>query len=833
MNSFMQGPVFLDFLVCLILASGELAAAERASPASSFDPPAIRRPSALVAEGADGQVFLEWNPNLEEGLAGYHVYRRGSSQTQFACVTPKILNRPAYTDTQLDNGTPYHYRVTALLGGGQESEPSNEVSAAPRVVRSAQITSSAAEWRVPSLEPIRIPHALTMVFENGHRLIFDQDQVRLRDWVSPEGTHLVYPKPYGNPVELTELNEFGLPQPNPATAERPAGGTPINLDYRQRQGQMAPIYVGHKVSANRVTLEYRIPLSGPGIPQGTTHDVWVWATVWETWRPVTRYLGGTAYHGLARQIELDVPSYYQDGFSLCLNDGFGVNGSCDQATTYELRWSNRSFLLETHWEKGKDQAGCGSPRGSSGFHPTECSTQVMPFLFAHFPQGTMLLAPRHYYYATTYAWRNYAAQGQDGLWPNYAIDLVSTGERMAVETFEYLWAPAGTNQAPQRFMDATFNYRRQLADLYGLKRDLPCLDYAWDYWGPGRDVLNMASETDRLRRLREWAQQTAERAKQAGADRVGGCHELWVSSPYTVDDEVRLNELHPINQAIRALNQAFAEKGLEYAYWVRPEFVKQALPNVLSSHFHTPYYGYAGQTYPPGLPLVEQRGLPLIRQNPGWIRAGRKGVFPLRTPYNWTPMSLTAPGWYEEVHYKSLVMMKRLGFASVFQDGGYCTLTGVDYTGGRARPVQPYYWRFYQDLSNLGLDLAGECPVGWAANTLPTPKPGDLDNLWAYTLGTFRGNRDGGVLRWFTPQMRHRAHQLYIGCYLHLDSAAGHAGVARFAQGFVKQHGPPDRVFLENLRRDETAGKWTWDRVWWEYSDGRRVLYPESAEVIK
>lgn len=501
------------------------------------------------------------------------------------------------------------------------------------------------------------------------------------------------------------------------------------------------------------------------------------------------------------------------------------------AVTYELRWSNESFLLETHWEKGKDASGCGSPRGSSGFHPTECATQVMPFLFAHFPKGTLVLAPRRYHFATSYCWRNYAAQGHDGLWPNYAVDVVSDGRRLAVETFEWLWAPGETPPAPQRFMDATFHYRRGLADLYGLKRDLPCLDYAWDYWGPGREVLRFESEDERYRILAEWGSKTAALAKAVGADRVGGCHELWTSSPYTVDDAIRLDPNHPLNRAIFEMNRGFAAAGIEYGYWVRPEFVKQALPNVLSTRFYTPYYGYQQQTYPPAIPLVETRGLPLIREHPGWIRVGRDGSYPERTPYNWTPMSLTSGGWYEEVIYKSLVMMKRLGFSSVFQDGGYSMLSGVDYTGGKARPVQPYYWRFFRDLARLGLDLAGECPVGWPGNTLPTPNRKDLDNLWAYTLGTYRGNREA-PFAWFTPEMRHRSHQLYIGAYLHLDSVPGHAVAARFAQEFVGKNGAPDRVVLEGLRQ-ENDGKWIWDKVWWQYANGRRVRYPDWAEMTE
>jgi hypothetical protein len=79
--------------------------------------------------------------------------------------------------------------------------------------------------------------------------------------------------------------------------------------------------------------------------------------------------------------------------------------------------------------------------------------------------------------------------------------------------------------------------------------------------------------------------------------------------------------------------------------------------------------------------------------------------------------------------------------------------------------------------------------------------------------------------------MRHRSHQLYIGTYMNLDSTPGHAVAARFGQEFVRKHGAPDRVFLQGLRQDKDR-KWVWDKVWWEYADGRRVQYPDWADIV-
>jgi hypothetical protein len=323
-----------------------LAPAEPLAANPSFGPPAVRSPSALTADAADGQAFLEWNPGLEDDLAGYRVYRRAPEGSRFEWVTAKPIEGTTFTDTGLTNGMAYRYRVTSVLREGEESEPSNEIAVDPHATVAPVVTEGPAVIQVPGFEAIRLPHALTVLFENGHRLVFDIDLARARDWIAADGTHLLYPKPYGNAIDLAELDDFGLPKPLPATAERPAAGPSINLDYRLRRGQMAATWVGHTISANRITLEFRIPLAGPGVPQGTSHDVWIWATVQETWTPVTRALGKTRYGGLARRIELELPSYYKDGFAVCPNDGFGADGSCAGAVTYELRWSDESFLLD-------------------------------------------------------------------------------------------------------------------------------------------------------------------------------------------------------------------------------------------------------------------------------------------------------------------------------------------------------------------------------------------------------------------------------------------------------------------------------------------------------
>jgi hypothetical protein len=183
-----------------------------------------------------------------------------------------------------------------------------------------------------------------------------------------------------------------------------------------------------------------------------------------------------------------------------------------------------------------------------------------------------------------------------------------------------------------------------------------------------------------------------------------------------------------------------------------------------------------------------------------------------------------------------LTIMKSVGLRHIFQDGGFSSMTGVEYVDGRAVAAMPYYWRYFQDAARLGLVIHGECPIGWGNNSLPTPIEADAANPWALILGNFRGNLEA---QWVSARYRHIAHSVYCGAYMRVDSSADHVKVARFGQAFLKEHGHPDRVTLENLRWDfiDPSGRhalrgWVWDDAIWEYADGRRVRYPSFDEVM-
>ena len=95
-------------------------------------PPAA--PTGLATTAGNEQVDLSWNANSESDLDGYNVYRSTSSFSDPADATKvnsSVVTGTSFTDTGLSNGTTYHYRLTAVDDGGNESTLSGEATATP------------------------------------------------------------------------------------------------------------------------------------------------------------------------------------------------------------------------------------------------------------------------------------------------------------------------------------------------------------------------------------------------------------------------------------------------------------------------------------------------------------------------------------------------------------------------------------------------------------------------------------------------------------------------------------------------------------------------------
>lgn len=96
-------------------------------------PPPV--PSGLSATSGDSEIELSWSAVSSSDLDGYHLYRATSAINSVEGMTPVNGSTPItetqFTDGSVDNGTTYHYRLTAIDTNGNESEASSEVEVTP------------------------------------------------------------------------------------------------------------------------------------------------------------------------------------------------------------------------------------------------------------------------------------------------------------------------------------------------------------------------------------------------------------------------------------------------------------------------------------------------------------------------------------------------------------------------------------------------------------------------------------------------------------------------------------------------------------------------------
>jgi len=90
-------------------------------------PPPV--PEELIAVAEAGRARLVWRQSEAPDLAGYIVYRKGSTG-DFVRLTAKPIAATNYVDAAVVSGQGYDYRVTAIDQTGNESAPSAEVHVA-------------------------------------------------------------------------------------------------------------------------------------------------------------------------------------------------------------------------------------------------------------------------------------------------------------------------------------------------------------------------------------------------------------------------------------------------------------------------------------------------------------------------------------------------------------------------------------------------------------------------------------------------------------------------------------------------------------------------------
>ena len=96
------------------------------------------KPSGLLATAGIEKITFTWNKNNESDLASYKVYRSTTSgftpgASNLVASVTSAFDPVSWSDNNLQGGTSYYYRISAVDQVGNESLKTNEASATPYV----------------------------------------------------------------------------------------------------------------------------------------------------------------------------------------------------------------------------------------------------------------------------------------------------------------------------------------------------------------------------------------------------------------------------------------------------------------------------------------------------------------------------------------------------------------------------------------------------------------------------------------------------------------------------------------------------------------------------
>ena len=106
-------------------AESELSAEASIVPRDTFPPAA---PKGVQASIAPNSIELNWEPNAEEDLNGYRIYRAEGNGEMAKIADVAVV--PAYSDRKAEHGKTYRYTIAAVDRAGNESPRSAVVEAA-------------------------------------------------------------------------------------------------------------------------------------------------------------------------------------------------------------------------------------------------------------------------------------------------------------------------------------------------------------------------------------------------------------------------------------------------------------------------------------------------------------------------------------------------------------------------------------------------------------------------------------------------------------------------------------------------------------------------------
>ncbi len=856
-------------IICLLLALTALAAVAKTAPGAP--PLPLLAPTGLCGDAGDGRAYLRWNPMIEDArVLGFQIRQLAPTA---AVVNAKPLTDTACVVPGLTNGTAYTFAVVGVLRHGF-TPAGNVVTVTPAPTGTAKVAPASGTLTVGAWTNLPLHDAWRLTFPDGQELLYAG--FRPVDWKTADGKHLLYPKEFGNELDIGRFDKRGLPMvipPDGLDKTAPFSSTdghapfepldqryhdvqygtahphitdPLTLPLSRVGNDARPRWLGAAVDGNRVTVHYTLPLSMLG------YRSWTNVEVWETWWPLTRDRHGAVYHGLARLVEVALPSIVKDGYQVMLNNGFGPDGSRVGVVSYNTGFREPAGEVVDFSPAENRQVyfqGQIPARQGYGYHPDGNSLQASPLIFYDWGTGGLTITARSLYYHAANNSASYIAQGADGVWPNLAWDLAASGTRTPVDTVEYLYTADTAQPLPQRYINARLETLHAVSARMGVQDSLK--------------VSNIASSLGNIVHKGgpvPFANATLKELNGKGINAVAMYHDTWQACPVANEPAWRFDPAYRANPALAAMCDRFHATGVHVGFWFRPEFCMTSIPTAFSTPMLASeqyYHSIEWSSYPPPTEtrVAREGALTEIRDHPEWIRRQRDGSWPTGTAYQWIPMSLTSD-WWDTIMWPALHTSAALGFDCVLTDGGFGGMQGVDYApvlAGKtdtAVPCQPYWWRYFRTLHALGIRQFGECTCGWLGAITSVGGVTDAQNVWMFSGGSLVFSAQ--MLK--TPEALHQAYQLYNSCWSDLPAANA---VRRYAVAMYEKNPAPDWIELHNLRRGDpvtvtqttgalpgqplratpeqpytyTTRPWTWDGATWHYNDGHTVDYPAYGAV--
>ena len=106
--------------------SSGTASARISFKSNASNSPTIENVTGNGISASQHRVTLSWNASSSP-VAGYNIYRSGTSGGPYTKINSALQTSTSYTDTSIQSGRTYYYVTTAVTSGGKQSGFSNQV----------------------------------------------------------------------------------------------------------------------------------------------------------------------------------------------------------------------------------------------------------------------------------------------------------------------------------------------------------------------------------------------------------------------------------------------------------------------------------------------------------------------------------------------------------------------------------------------------------------------------------------------------------------------------------------------------------------------------------